>query len=70
MSSLELDANQWFLERVIERRDPFYLERFSFPDRGNLQIGKRPPAFRLDQAVYDEIKRASNRERFARRDSE
>jgi len=67
---VKLDANRWFLERVIERRDPFYLQRISYPDRGHLQIGKRPPAFRLDQAVYDEIKRASNGKRFARRDSE
>src|SRR5262249_11931896 len=67
---IELDANRRFFESVIECRDPFYLERLSLPDRDYLQIGKRPPAFRLDEAVYDEIKRASKRKRRARSDPE
>src|SRR5437867_10523802 len=57
---VKLDSNRWLLERMIERADPFDFERFGFSRRDHLQIGKRTTAFRVEQPIHDQIKRASD----------
>ena len=57
---VKLDANRRLLESMIERADPFHFERFGFSRRDHLQIGKRTPAFRVEQPIHDQIKRASD----------
>jgi hypothetical protein len=54
---------------MIERAEPLHLERFGFTRRHHLQIRKRPPAFRVEQAIHDEVECASNWKWGARRDS-
>src|SRR5439155_27370072 len=54
---------------MIERAEPLHLERFGFARRHHLQIGKRPPAFRVEQAIDDEVECASDWKWGARRDS-
>src|SRR5436309_15575020 len=45
---------------MIERAEPLHLERFGFARRHHLQIRKRPPAFRIEQAIHDEVECASD----------
>src|ERR1700682_1388985 len=54
---------------MIERAEPLHLERFGFTHRHYLQIRKRPPAFRVEQTIHDEIECASDWKCGARRDS-
>src|SRR5439155_12353524 len=67
---VELDPNCWLLERMIERADPFHLERFGFSQWDYLQIRKRAAAFRIEQAIHDEVKRASEGKWLSRADPE
>ena len=54
---------------MIERAEPLHLERFGFTGGHHLQIRKRPPAFRVEQAIHDEVECVSHWKRCARRDS-
>ena len=54
---------------MIERAEPLYLERFGFTRGHDLQIRKRPPTFRVEQAIHDKVKCMSHWKRSAGRDS-
>src|SRR5436309_9590722 len=54
---------------MIERAEPLHLERFGFTRRHHLQIRKRSPAFRVEQAIHDEVECVSDWKWGARRDS-
>src|SRR5215211_1939286 len=54
---------------MIERAEPLHLERFGFTRGHHLQIRQRPPAFRIEQPIHDEVECASDWKWGARRDS-
>ncbi len=66
---VEFDSNHRVFEWVIERAEPLHLERFGFANGHYLQIGKRSPAFRFEQAIHDQVECLSDWKRGARSDS-
>src|SRR6476646_5939275 len=54
---------------MIEGAEPLHLERFGFTGGHHLQIRKRPPAFRVEQAIHNEVECVSHWKWCARRDS-
>ena len=54
---------------MIERTEPLHFERFGFTRRYHLQIRKRPPAFRVEQAIHDKVECPSDWKWGAGRDS-
>ena len=54
---------------MIERAEPLHLERFGFTGGHHLQIREWAPAFRVEQAIHDEVECVSHWKRRARRDS-
>src|SRR5205814_2211676 len=66
---VEFDPNRRVLERVIERAEPLHLEGFGFANGHDLQVRKGPPAFRVEQAIHDEVECVYDWKCGARRDS-
>src|SRR4029453_9775128 len=67
---VEFDSNRRVFEWMIERAEPLHLERFGFTRRHHLKIRKGSSAFRVEQAIHDEVECASDWKCGARRDSE
>src|SRR6476659_2301026 len=57
---VEFDPDRRVFERMIERPEPLHLEWFRFARRHYFQVRQRPVAFRVEQAIYDEVECVSD----------